>query len=116
MYIAGRRGRIQGGIIRESLSFKGSARDARQTYKAVHSRFEQFYGRFYRHKLSFTDTRMEFTGFIGLYPHKVQLFLVLATYYVVSVLFLLLSTLLSAKIVYYNGTPIYSLYIIRYNL
>jgi len=39
-----------------------SARDARQTYKAAHSRFEQFYGQFYRHKLSFTDTRMVFAG------------------------------------------------------
>jgi len=62
---------------------KGSARDARRTYEAAYSRFGQFYGRFYRHGLSFTDTRMEFAGFIGLYRHRVQLFLVLATYCVV---------------------------------
>jgi len=59
---------------------RGSARDARRTYKSAHGRFGQFYGRFYRHGLSLTDTRKEFTGFIGLYGHRVQLFLVLATY------------------------------------
>ena len=40
---------------------------------------------------------MAFAGFIGLYGHRVQLFLVLATYCVVLGLFLLLSTSLSAR-------------------
>jgi len=60
-----------------------SVRDARQTYKAAHSRFRQFCGRFYRYRLSFTDTHIAFAGFIGLYGRRMQLFLVLATYYVV---------------------------------
>jgi len=83
MYIAGSED-ILWRIIREgSSSDKGLARDVRQTYEAVHGRFGQFYGRFYRYRLSFTDTRVEFAGFIGLYGHRVQLFLVLATYCVV---------------------------------
>jgi len=34
----------------------------RRTYKAAHGRFGQFYRQFYRRGLSFTGTRMEFTG------------------------------------------------------
>ena len=71
-----------GGIIEADIR-QGSAKDARQTCKAAYSRFRQFYRQFYRHRLSFTDTRMAFAGFIGLYGYRVQLFLVLATYYVV---------------------------------
>jgi len=55
----------------------------RRTYEAVHGRFRQFYGQFYRHRLSFTDTRMAFAGCLSGFTDIVQLFLVLATYYVV---------------------------------
>jgi len=87
MYIAGSEDIVEASSKESgkgSSFFKGSARDARRTYKAVHGRFRQFYRQFYRYRLSFTGTRMEFTGcFIGLYGHRVQLFLVLATYCVV---------------------------------
>jgi len=72
MYIAGSEDIVEASS-KESgkrIIFKGLARDARRTYEAVHSRFGQFYGRFYRHGLSFTDTRMAFAGFIGLYGHS----------------------------------------------
>ena len=98
MYIAGSEDIVR--IIIQGIQAdirQESARDARRTYEAAHSRFGQFYGRFYRHRLSFTDTRMAFAGFIGLYGHRVQLFLVLATYCVVLGPFLLLSTSLSAR-------------------
>jgi len=55
----------------------------RRTYEAVHGRFGQFYGRFYRHGLSFTDTRIAFAGCLLGFTDTVQLFLVLATYCVV---------------------------------
>ena len=80
MYIAGPEDIVEAS---SKESGKGSARDARRTCKAAHGRFGQFYRQFYRHRLSFTDTRMAFAGFIGLYGHRVQLFLVLATYCVV---------------------------------
>jgi len=74
-----------GGIIQgiEADIRQESARDARRTYEAVHRRFRQFYGQFYRHRLSFTDTRMAFAGCLSGFTDTVQLFLVLATYYVV---------------------------------
>jgi len=83
MYIAGSEDIVRI-IIRGSIIIReGSARDARRTYKAAHSRFGQFYGQFYRYRLSFTGTRMEFAGCLSGFTDTVQLFLVLTTYCVV---------------------------------
>jgi len=87
MYIAGPEDIVEAQwkvIIREGLlPDEDQWGTYRRTYEAVYGRFGQFYGRFYRYRLSFTDTRMAFAGFIGLYGRRMQLFLVLATYCVV---------------------------------
>jgi len=86
-----------GGIIEADIR-QGSAKDARQTCKAAYSRFRQFYRQFYRHRLSFTDTRMAFAGCLSDFTDtECGCFLCWLLIVWFWVLFLLLSTLLRAR-------------------